>query len=349
MRTLRYGIPLLFLATAPLGFALGGAWSFLTLAVVPVAISGFDLALGFEPDGPETPESLAYRTLPWIYIALQIAVTVWAAATVADPRVTLVEALGLTISTGVTTGIFGILAAHEMVHRRNPAEHAVGLGMLACVGYMHFRIAHIHGHHVRGATFDDPTSARRGENAYRFIVRAVIGQVREAWGFEAARLRRRGRPVLGASNRMLRYFAVELAIVAGLAVLSPRALAFWLGQAALAIVMLELFNYIAHYGLARGRKPGGGFERLGPQHSWNSSRRMNNWSLFNMGRHSDHHRRPSRAYQRLEPEPGSPELPTGYAGAILMSLIPPLWRRIMDPKVDFWMGPAVGPQASERP
>jgi len=93
--------------------------------------------------------------------------------------------------------------------------------------------------------------------------------------------------------------------------------------------MLELFNYIAHYGLVR--RPG---ERLGPQHAWNASRRMNNWALFNMGRHSDHHRHPQRPYQSLEAMAEGPELPTGYAGAILMALFPPLWRAVMDPRLD---------------
>ena len=185
---------------------------------------------------------------------------------------------------------------------------------------------------------DDPTSARRGESVYAFIVRSVAGQAREAWEFEADRLRRRGRAVFGPSNRMLFYIVVELSIVAGVAVLGLRSLAFWLAQAVLAIIMLELFNYIAHYGLQRRPRPAGGFEPIDPRHSWNSLRRMNNGSLFNMGRHSDHHRWAAREYQHLEAEEAeAPELPAGYAGAVAYAMIPPLWRRVMDPKVDYWM------------
>jgi alkane 1-monooxygenase len=102
----------------------------------------------------------------------------------------------------------------------------------------------------------------------------------------------------------------------------------------LAIVLLELFNYIAHYGLMRRHAWGGRLERLGPQHSWNAMRRMNNAALFNMGRHSDHHRHPARPYQSLDADPGAPELPVGYAGAILLALVPPLWRKVMDPRVE---------------
>jgi alkane 1-monooxygenase len=334
MRALKYAIPFVFLATAPFGFLLGGAWSFLTVAVLPVAMLGLDQALGSERELTSDAGGPTYRVLPWAYIGLQIAVVVWAAAAVADVATTFVEALGLTLSVGVTAGVFGILAAHEMVHSPRAWERGLGLTLLASVGYMHFRIAHIHGHHARGATFDDPATARRGENVYAFIVRSVAGQFREAWEFEAARLRRRRRAVFGPANRVLLYVAVESAILIGLSLLSPRSLAFWLAQAMLAIVLLELFNYIAHYGLQRRRRPTGGFERIAPRHSWNSLRRMNNCSLFNMGRHSDHHRRPSCEYQRLEAEPDAPQLPFGYAGAILCALAPPLWRSIMDPKVD---------------
>jgi alkane 1-monooxygenase len=338
MRTLRFSIPFLFLASAPLGFILGGAWAYLTLALVPLALCSFDLALGFEAEADAPVGGLRYRLLPYLYIAAQLAVTVWAALAIDQPRVSLIAAVGLTLSVGVTAGIFGILAAHEMVHSPVPAERGLGLVLLASVGYMHFRIAHIHGHHVHAATFRDSASARRGEGAYRFILRSVTGQAREAWTFEATRLRRSGRRVLDPANRMLLYLAIEALIGAGVAAFSLRAFAFWIAQAVLAVALLEMFNYIAHYGLARRRLAGGGLERLGPHHSWNSSRRMNNWALFNMGRHSDHHRRPTQAYQRLQIEPDAPELPTGYAGAILLALTPPLWRRVMDPRVDAWMG-----------
>ena len=339
MKAFRFAIPFLFLATAPLGWWLGGAWAFVTLAVLPLVLCGFDAVLGFEREAGGEADALVYRVLPWAYVAAQIAVIVWAGAVVASPTTGLVEAVGVTVSVGLTAGVFGMVAAHELVHRPSRAARAGGLSFLAVVGYMHFRIAHIHGHHVRAATFDDPTSARRGESAYRFILRAIVGQVAEAWAFEVERLRRRGQRVVWPGNRMLAYAAIEVTIAAGFALMGPRAFAFWLGQAVLAIVMLELFNYIAHYGLVRAVQPGGRVERLAARHSWNSTRRMNNAAFFNMGRHSDHHHHPTRAYQGLEAMAGAPELPAGYSGAILLALVPPLWRQVMDPRVDAWMAP----------
>ena len=338
MRPLPYALPFLALATVPLGFVLGGAWAWLTVAVMPVCLTALDGVLGDDQARPPGRDLIGYRLLPWLYIPLQLAVTAWALWAASRDTTTLVQALGLTASVGATTGVFGILAAHEMVHSRRRAERGLGLILLASIGYMHFRIAHIPGHHRRAATFEDSTTARRGESAYGFIGRAVAGQVREGWTFETARLARQGLGPWRFSNRMIQYAGVEAVIFAGAAAFLGRYVWVFFTQAVLSVVLLELFNYVAHYGLRRRRLGGGGLERMGLAHSWNTSRRMNNWSLFNMGRHSDHHRFGARHYQCLESLPGSPQLPTGYAGTIFLALIPPLWRRVMDPRVDHWMG-----------
>jgi alkane 1-monooxygenase len=339
MKALRYAIPLLFLAMVPLGFTLGGMWTFLPLGALPLSLAGLDWALDVQRSAVANTDSVNYRLLPWLYIPLQILVIVWAAFAIARPSTTPLESIGLTLSVALTAGIFGMLTAHEMVHSRRAGERALGLTMLAFMLYMQFRIAHIQGHHRRAATPQDSATARRGEGVYRFVLRSAFGQFREAWAFETERLHRRGEAAFTPSNRMLQYIAVEAVVFAGFALLGWKALAFFVVQSLLSIALLEFFNYIAHYGLMRRAQPSGRLEPLGARHSWNSSRRMNNWSLLNMGRHSDHHRSPARHYQCLEALPDSPELPSGYAGAILLALVPPLWRRTMDPRVDAWMIP----------
>jgi alkane 1-monooxygenase len=245
-----------------------------------------------------------------------------------------VTAAGLAVSTGLTAGVFGFVAAHEMIHSRRAAERALGLTLLGSVFYMHFRISHVYGHHRRAATLEDPASARLGESLYAFLIRSIAGQWREGWRFEARRLRRAGRSTIGPRNRMLIYLGIEGLLILATGLISWRALVFIIADAAIAILLLESFNYIAHYGLTRTTRPDGRPEPLEPRHSWNSQRRMNNWSLFNMGRHSDHHRFAARPYERLEVLPGGSELPAGYAEAMFLALIPPLWRRVMDPRVE---------------
>jgi alkane 1-monooxygenase len=336
MAIAKYWSPFAFLALVPLGYWLGGPWTLLLLGVLPLALAGGDWLLGAEPPSVAGDRPIGHRLLPWLYIPLQLIEIVWAGWVVAQPSTDLITAIGLTLSTGLAAGVFGFLAAHEMVHSRRPAEQALGLLMLAGVLYMPFAIAHIHGHHRRPATRQDPATARRGESLYAFWIRSVTGQAREAWAFEAQRLARAGRSALG--NRLIAYAVIETALVAAVGALSWRALGFFLGESVLSILLLESFNYVAHYGLARQRRSDGRLEPLSPKHSWNSVRRMNNASLFNMGRHADHHRFSARPYSELEVLDGGAQLPCGYAGVILMALIPPLWRRVMDPRVDAAMG-----------
>ena len=348
MAIAKYWSPFAFLALVPLGYWLGGPWTFLLLAVLPLALAGGDWLLGSEPPNVADEAPIGHRLLPWLYIPLQLVEIVWAGWVVAQPSTDLVTAIGLTLATGLAAGVFGFLAAHEMVHSRHRAERNLGLVMLVGVLYMPFAIAHVHGHHRRPATHDDPATARRGESLYAFWVRSVTGQAREAWAFEQQRLVRAGRSAAG--NRMLAYAAVEIVLLVLVGLFSWRALGFFLGESMLSILLLESFNYVAHYGLARQRRADGRLEPLGPKHSWNSVRRMNNASLFNMGRHADHHRFSARPYNELEVLEGGAQLPCGYAGVILMALIPPLWRRVMDPRVDAAMVDAApdDPQAIGR-
>jgi alkane 1-monooxygenase len=324
----RHSFPFLFLAALPLAERAGALWAFLPALIV--VFLGFDAALGTGATEESAGESLAHRALPCLYIPLQLAATFWAARAAAQPGGAS-HFVALALAVGTCAGIFGMLSAHEAIHGRHRLERALGLAMLAGVGYMHFRISHVHGHHRLAATRADPATARRGETAYRFLRRSIVGQWRFAWRFE--RRRAAGRPRARFANRLPWYVASEaaLALAAALA-WGGRALLFLLAQAALAVVILELFNYVAHYGLER-RVREGGRERLAPHHSWNARQRFNNWALFNGGHHSDHHRRPGRGYHRLAATPAAPELPAGYAGAILLALVPPLWRRVMAPRL----------------
>jgi alkane 1-monooxygenase len=319
---LRHLTPFAFLALLPLGGWLGGAWTFSAAAATPLCLASLDWLLGEDEARPDASSAETPRWIARAYVVLQLLATTWAAI-FAVTKASQLEAIGLAVSAGVLSGVFGFVAAHEMIHSRSPRERALGLAFLASVFYLHFRIAHIYGHHRRAGTIEDPATARLGESLYAFLIRSLGGQFREAWMFEG----RRRRPVIGAGNRMINYLAFEAIFLILLALLSWRALVFLAAVAMIAVILLESFNYVAHYGLRRQFE-----ERLGPHHSWNSRRRMNNAALFNMGRHSDHHRRMTRSYEALEPVAAAAELPSGYAGAMLAALVPPLWRHLMDPR-----------------
>lgn len=332
MVALRFLTPFFFLALVPLGGWLGGAWTFLAAGATPVCLAALDAGFGVGEAAPDHRARTSPRWVPRLYLVLQLASNICGAAWAAQSSVTLMEAVGLAVSSGIVTGVFGFIAAHEMIHSPDPRERALGLALLGSVFYMHFRISHVHGHHRRAATFDDPASARLGEGLYAFLARTIPAQFGEAWNFEARRRSRTGKKVIGPGNRMIVYLGIETSLVAALSLASWRSFLFFMLVAAIAVFLLEAFNYIAHYGLTRAVGPDGSFEKLAPCHSWNSARRMNNAALLNMGRHSDHHRFMTGSYERLEEVAGGSKLSSGYTAALLTALVPPLWHHQMAPR-----------------
>ena len=327
---LRFAAPFVFAFSIPLFYeGIGPAAPFLTVALLLAALVGAE-GISVRGDGPATTRATRlFRLLPVLYVPVQLGVIVWA---IAAARHT--DAIGFTalaLSVGVTTGVFGVLAAHELVHGHDKWERRLGLLMLTGMTYRHFRVAHVFGHHRWAATERDSASARLGESFYGFLLRTVPGQFADAWTIEQRRVAARGGTLL--DNRVARDVAAMLLVYLAIGFgLGARGAALFAAQCAIGIVVLELFNYIAHYGLQR-RATGTGHEPFTERHSWNSSNALANTLIFNMGRHSWHHARPASSYESLKWVAAAPELPAGYAGSILLALIPPLWRRIMDPAV----------------
>jgi alkane 1-monooxygenase len=243
------------------------------------------------------------------------------------------ESLGLALTMGVVGGI-AINTAHELGHKRDNSERWLSRVALAQSGYGHFFIEHNRGHHVRVATPEDPASSRLGESFWAFLPRTVAGSLRSAWGIECARLDRMGKSHWTLRNDILGAWAMTVALFAALAIaFGPVVLPYLLLQAVLGFSLLEVVNYLEHYGLLRQKREDGRYERCLPEHSWNSNNVASNVLLYHLQRHSDHHANPTRRYQALRHVEEAPQLPTGYAGMIVLAWIPPLWRRVMDPRL----------------
>lgn len=327
---IRYATAFLLSGAIPLLYGLHPAASLLILPLILFLLLGSELFArrGAVPAALRAP--MSYRLLPILYIPAQLTLIVW--ATFASAKAGALGIASLVLSVGLTTGIFGMLTAHEMVHSTDRREQFWGALMLTGMAYRHFRVAHIFGHHRWAATERDAATARLQESFYAFLIRTVPAQILDAWRFEQVRCRKRALPWL--HNRINHDIAVAATVFALAAWLAgPRGLVFLAAESAVAIAVLEMFNYVAHYGLIRERDAGGRLEPFAPHHSWNSSNVLANPIIFNMGRHSDHHTRPSVPYQTLRYIEEAPELPAGYAGSILLALVPPLWHRVMDPRV----------------
>jgi alkane 1-monooxygenase len=317
---------------------------FLVFAIFPL----LDLAIGMDAENP--PDSIIkwleqdryYRWCTYAFIPLQYAGLVFACWLWADGGLSVVESIGLALTMGMVSGI-AINTAHELGHKRDDLEKWLSKVALAQSGYGHFFIEHNRGHHVRVATPEDPASARFGEGFWAFLPRTVAGSLRSAWGLERARLERSGHSAWSVRNDILQAWAMTLVLFAALtAAFGPVILPYLLGQAVLGFCLLEVVNYLEHYGLLRQRREDGRYERCRPAHSWNSNNVASNVLLYHLQRHSDHHANPTRRYQALRHVEEAPQLPTGYAGMILVALVPPLWRRVMDHRLLEHYGGDVG-------
>jgi alkane 1-monooxygenase len=277
-----------------------------------------------------------YRWLTYLFLPLQYAGLLLAMHYLATAGLTLVEQLGLAVTVGFVGGL-GINTAHELGHKKAALERWLSKVALAQTFYGHFHIEHNRGHHVRVATPDDPASSRLGESFFRFWPRTVAGSLASAWRLEARRLARRGQHPFRLGNDVLNAWLLSGGLWAALVGwLGPHILPWLVVQALVGITLLEAVNYLEHYGLLRERVgPAGAerYERVEPRHSWNSNNVATNVLLYHLQRHSDHHAHPTRRYQALRDAPEAPVLPTGYAGMILLALVPPLWRRVMDVRV----------------
>ncbi len=249
------------------------------------------------------------------------------------------EMVALFFGIGVMSGSIGLVYAHELAHQKPKIERWLADILLAMVLYSHFRSEHLLVHHRYVATPRDPVTARYNEGFHRYFPRVLRQQPVSAFRAEAAMLARKNLPWHHASNPFWRYAALQAMFLI---------LAIWLGglaglglfivQALTAMWQLELVNYVEHYGLTRKHLGNGKYEHVLPRHSWNATHKASNWLLINLQRHSDHHYKPDRRFPMLQTysEDDAPQLPYGYPIMTMAAMIPPVWRRVMNPRVRAW-------------
>jgi alkane 1-monooxygenase len=307
--------------------------------VVYAIIPALDHTIGKDSDNP--PDSAIkwleqdryYRWCTYLFLPLQFGGLVFACSQWASGDLSTLESLGLAVSMAMVAGI-GINTAHELGHKRKNSERWLAKVALAQTGYGHFFIEHNRGHHVRVATPEDPASSRLGESFWRFLPRTVAGSFTSAIHLERERLDRLHKPFWTIHNDVLNAWAMTVVLFGGLiAVFGLEVAPYLLFQAVVGFSLLEVVNYLEHYGLKRQKREDGRYERCAPSHSWNSDNVASNVFLYHLQRHSDHHANPLRRYQALRHFEEAPELPSGYATMILIAYFPPIWRRLMDQRV----------------
>ncbi len=305
------------------------------LVMIPLLDTIFGTDESNPPDWAvaELVQDRYYRWCTYLYVPLQYVALVYACWIVGTGDLAWWQTLGYALTVGTVGGV-AINTAHELGHKSEKVERVLSKVALAQSGYGHFYVEHNRGHHNRVATPEDPASSRLGESFWAFLPRTVVGSVQSAWRLEAKRLRGQGKKVWSRHNDVLTAWALSVVLFAGLAVaFGPTVLPFLLVQAVFGFSLLEVVNYIEHYGLLRQQDANGRYERCNPQHSWNANHVASNVILYNLERHSDHHAHPTRRYQALRHFEESPQLPSGYGLMLGLAYLPPVWRRVMDRRV----------------
>ena len=327
--------PLILIGASSLGLIINPSWSISPFIWVFVLVPLIDLALPYlSKQDPDLKENIFHNFSILIVLPCIIFLIVFGLYVVTDPRVSLLTAAALGAAVGMSGGSIGITTAHELIHRQNKYMRGIGVVLLVLCCYGHFRIEHVYGHHKHVATKEDPATARRGENFYFYFIRCVISSVISSWDIEKNMLQKKNISTFSLQNRMIHYFVLEsLFLIIAYMIAGFNGLIFVLAHSFVSIMLLELVNYIQHYGLER-KIENGKYERFTDHHSWNSRHISANWSTFNLGLHAEHHQSASKHYPLLSQEEKVIEMPANYSVMLMMALVPPIWFLVMNRKID---------------
>ncbi len=314
-------------------------WTFTALFVLFGLLPFFELfTQGSTQNLTEVEEEMAKAdaTYDWVLyslVPLQYFTLLLFLYQVSAQDLSTLSMVGMTVAYGLSCGVLGINAAHELGHRQTGYEQWMSKALLLTTLYMHFFIEHNRGHHKNVSTDEDPASSKQGEIIYTFFVKSIVGSWISAWKLEKDRLGKAKIPFISASNEMLRFQILQLILVLVIYFSVGKLITIlFLGGSLIGILLLESVNYIEHYGLRR-KKIGDRYERTMPIHSWNSNHPIGRVVLLELSRHSDHHYMANRKYQVLRHFDESPQMPTGYPGMVLLALLPPAWFYVMDRKI----------------
>lgn len=320
----------------------GGGWfAFWPLVALFVLIPTVDALIGRDPtsppveDVPRLERDRWYPSIVLLFVPLQIASVVFGAWVFANGELLWFEQLAWAASIGVVGGVAAINVAHELVHKDTRLQRAAGGVLLSTVNYASFKVEHVRGHHVHVGTPKDPSSARYNQSIYSFLSAALRHNVVNAWRLEATRLAGKGHGAWSWRNELLGWWALTaLFVLALIWAFGTTGIVFFVIQSFVACSQLEVVNYIEHYGLRRRQRDNGRYEPVSSAHSWESNHLLTGLLLLHLPRHADHHLHANRPYQVLRYHEESPQMPCGYAAMFWLALCPPLWRRVMNPRVD---------------
>ncbi len=340
MRDLKYLVAFTIPLVALLSVSFKGVWSFATPVYAFVILPTLELIFpvdNYNLQENETASKLKNKLFDWmLYLNLPIVfgILIFSLLQITSAQLQTYEVVGLVFSVGIVLGVNGINVGHELGHRQSTNERFIGKALLLPSLYMHFYIEHNFGHHLHAATKEDPATARYNQSVYSFWFTSTLRQYFSAWDIQNKLLKNNNLSFFSTKNDMFWYLVIEaIYMITIFLFFGEFGLLFSILAAVVGFVLLETVNYIEHYGLLRLKTKSGRYERVKEIHSWNSNHVIGRIVLYELTRHSDHHYKTSKKYQILDCHEESPQMPFGYPTSMVLSLIPPLWFKIMNKRV----------------
>ena len=290
-----------------------------------------------------------YINLPLLILFLLVAITLLSQSAICDgiilnylninlnlvrENLHAIDKISLVAISSLFIGVMGTVPGHELVHRKTKKfDMFIGNWLLSLSWDCAFAIEHVYGHHKNVGLSIDPATAKRGENIYSFIMRAIINEQKDAWKIFLNQNKKGKKSLLSLENKMIAGYLRSLFITLFAYIIGgAEGMIIFLLCAFIAKSLLEVINYTEHYGLVR--VPG---QKVRPRHSWNSNSVMSSIFLYNVTRHSSHHEKASLKYWELYPYKGAPMMPYGYLSMLYLAIfLPPVFHRIMCKKLVEW-------------
>lgn len=328
-----YLLVFLPIAVMVVGHELGFEWGPLILffGVFPVVRS---LTGDVEKEAPVWTEgwSKFLSSMPIVYAGGFVFFFAWVVAQLGArrPEATL-DQVGF-VSGVLVTFALASCVAHELVHQKTPWARRLGNLLTALGGYPFFGYEHL-AHHASPRDHDKAHCPRIDESIWSFVARRMVAAPREAYGWAAAsRARSRSKSFL---DSIWCWIGVSVASLATMSIAGGMyGVATFLTLAVGLPLLMNMIVYLQHWGLGTDNGVGG---TKSDQVGWEDACRAQAWMTLNIAHHHEHHQRSSVPYYRLGMSGDGPVAPGGYAVMLLVAMVPPLWYRLMLPRLQGWM------------
>ncbi|SHJ70008.1 alkane 1-monooxygenase [Palleronia salina] len=348
-RTLFFAATLGPLACLLAGLALGGPWTLVAVLSMTGVVFLLDRMIAELEMPDDAAQEFPVETGLSVALAVaHLALVPLLVAALSGPALSPVEKALSAYAAILWLGQIGNANAHELIHRPRRALAWLGRAAFIALLYGHHASAHPKVHHRWVATPLDPATARLGETFFAYAPRAWWGGFRAGHAAETRMLRARHGDAWRRHDPYLVYVGGAIACLTLTAAVGGIAGVAWYVLICVgAQAQILLSDYVQHYGLARAEIAPGRYAPVGPAHSWNAPQAYSGAMMLQAPRHSDHHAHPARPFPqlRLPDADTAPRLPRSLPIMAAVACVPPLWRRLMDPRARAWQQSAAGDAA----